>query len=122
MASQSSPTTDAPSTADVLRQRYADRLPASLGDLAGPTHGRVELPLHVAWSGLRTYNLDQPRQRMSYYRTVLAEGQRHDLTTLLDQGLLLSLWPVLRTLVSRHIREVWEAAFPALARRTSAAA
>ncbi|UQA91488.1 hypothetical protein [Streptomyces halobius] len=121
MASQSSPTA-APSATDVLRQRYADRLPASLDDLTGPTHGRVELPLHIAWSGLRTYNLDQPRQRMSYYRTALAEGQRDDLTALLNKGMLVSLWPVLRTLVSRHIREVWEAAFPALASRTSAAA
>lgn len=121
MASQSSPAA-APSTADVLRRRYADRLPASLNDLTGPTHGRIELPLHVAWSGLRTYNLDQSRQRMSYYRTVLAEGQHDDLTALLDEGLLVSLWPVLRTLVSRHICEVWEAAFPALANGTSAAA
>ncbi|MEU9115969.1 hypothetical protein AB0D04_30400 [Streptomyces sp. NPDC048483] len=121
MASQSSPTA-APSPSDVLRRRYADRLPACLDDLTGPTHGRIELPLHVAWSGLRTYNLDQPRQRMSYYRTVLAEGQRDDLTSLLDQRLLVSPWPVLHTLVSRHIREAWEAAFPTLTSGTSAAA
>jgi hypothetical protein len=121
MASQSSPA-HAPSPADVLRQRYADRLPASLGDLAGPTNGHVELPLHIAWSGLRAYNLDRPRQRMSYYRTVLAEGQHDDLTALLDTDVLISQWPVLRTLVSRHIRDVWEAAFPALTAGTSAAA
>ncbi|MEV0370363.1 hypothetical protein AB0I10_11125 [Streptomyces sp. NPDC050636] len=121
MASQSSPTA-APSSADVLRQRYSDRLPASLDDLTGPTQGHVELPLHVAWSGLRTYDLRRPRQCMSYYRTVLAEGQRDDLTALLDGGLLVSQWPVLRTLVSRHLREVWEAAFPTLAGATSAAA
>ncbi|MEU5208007.1 hypothetical protein [Streptomyces sp. NPDC020742] len=121
MVSESIPAA-APSAADVLRQRYADRLPASLHDLTGPTHGEVELPLHIAWSGLRTYDLHRPRQRMSYYRTVLAEGQRDDLTALLDSELLVSQWPVLRTLVSRHIREVWEAAFPALAGGTSAAA
>ncbi|WP_311044713.1 MULTISPECIES: hypothetical protein [unclassified Streptomyces] len=33
--------------------------------------------MHIAWSGLRTYNLGQPQQRMSYYRAVLAEGQHH---------------------------------------------
>jgi hypothetical protein len=53
--------------------------------------------------------------RMSMYRTVLAEGQRDDLITLLNQDPLIAQWPVLRTLVSRHIRHVWEDAFPALA-------
>ncbi|MGW1894184.1 hypothetical protein ACWCP6_28655 [Streptomyces sp. NPDC002004] len=120
MAAQSSPVPSL-ATADVLRDRYARRLPRSLDDLTGPVHGEVMLPLHVAWSGLRTYDLDRPRLRMSLYRTVLAEGQRDDLTTLLNQDLLLAQWPVLRTLVSRHIRLVWEDAFPAL-RRTSAAA
>jgi hypothetical protein len=59
---------------------------------------------------------------MSLYRTVLAEGQHGDLTTLLDRNLLLDQWPVLRTLVSRHIRYVWEDSFPELARRNSTAA
>ncbi|MGP3982908.1 hypothetical protein [Streptomyces sp. KR80] len=121
MAPQSSHASPPPA-AEVLRQRYAGRLPSSLGDLRGPQHGQVQLPLHVAWSGLRTYDLDQPRQRMSLYRTVLAEGQRDDLVTLLNQDLLLAQWPVLRTLISRHIRRVWEDAFPTLASRTSTAA
>ncbi|MGW7003662.1 hypothetical protein ACWGCW_12735 [Streptomyces sp. NPDC054933] len=111
-----------PPTAEVLHDRYAGRLPASLDDLAGPSHGQVELPLHVAWSGLRTYDLDQRRQRMSLYRTVLAEGQHDDLVALLSRDLLLAQWPVLRTLISRHIRRVWEEAFPALAARTPTAA
>ncbi|MFE9636980.1 hypothetical protein [Streptomyces sp. NPDC006463] len=111
-----------PTTADVLRARYAGRLPASLSKLAGPLGGTVELPLHVAWSGLRSYDLDRPRQRMSLYRTVLAEGQRDDLTAYLNQDLLVEQWPVLRTLVSRHIRQVWEEAFPQLADQASTAA
>ncbi|MFC9295780.1 hypothetical protein ACFTWH_10770 [Streptomyces sp. NPDC057011] len=110
------------SAADVLRARYAARLPASLADLAGPVSGTVELPLHVAWSGMRAYDLDRPRQRMSLYRTVLAEGHREDLTALLDEGLLAAQWPVLRTLVSRHVRQVWEDAFPRLTDHSSAAA
>ncbi|MGP8297961.1 hypothetical protein ACTPOK_08425 [Streptomyces inhibens] len=56
MASQSSPAA-APSTADVLRQRYANRLATSLDGLTGPTHSAVELPLYITWPGLRTYNL-----------------------------------------------------------------
>ncbi|MGC0372495.1 hypothetical protein B7767_42245 [Streptomyces sp. 13-12-16] len=111
-----------PSAAEVLRARYAARLPDRLEELTGPVHGRVELPLHVAWSGLRAYDLDRPRQRMSLYRTVLAEGRHQDLLAFLNRDLLASQWPALRTLVSRHIRDVWEDAFPELAREASAVA
>ncbi|MFD9406820.1 hypothetical protein ACFWBN_07300 [Streptomyces sp. NPDC059989] len=117
-----SSTGPAPSAAEVLHARYAGRLPASLEKLAGPKHGVVELPLHVAWSGLRAYDLDRPRLRMGLYRTVLAEGRHEDLVTLLNAELLLAQWPVLRTLVSRHVRQVWEEAFPELATAGSAAA
>ncbi|MFJ5549807.1 hypothetical protein [Streptomyces sp. NPDC093225] len=98
----------------VLRERYARRLPASLDKLAGPRGGLVELPGHVAWSGLRTFDLDRPKLRMGMYRVVLAEGQHEDLLHLLDRDLLIEQWPVLRTLVSRHVRAVWEDAFPDL--------
>ncbi|MFD6152476.1 hypothetical protein [Streptomyces sp. NPDC060243] len=108
-----------PLVADVLRGRYTRRLPNSLTELAGPVQGSVQLPLHVAWSGLRCYDLDRPRQRMSLYRTVLAEGQRADLVAFLDRDLLLAQWPDLRTLISRHIRVVWEDAFPELATQAS---
>jgi hypothetical protein len=37
----------------VLEERCRGRLPETLGDLAGPDHGTVRLPLHVAWSGQR---------------------------------------------------------------------
>ncbi|MGW4685541.1 hypothetical protein ACWEPM_11625 [Streptomyces sp. NPDC004244] len=121
MAQLSSPVPPAP-VGEVLRERYASRLPASLGELAGPARGVVELPLHVAWSGLRTYDLDRPRQRMSLYRTVLAEGQHDDLVALLDGDLLIEQWPVLRTLVSRHVRQVWEERFPRLTSRATSAA
>ncbi|MCX5199268.1 hypothetical protein OOK31_36215 [Streptomyces sp. NBC_00249] len=103
-----------PSAAEVLHARYAGRLPASLEELVGPDRGVVELPLHIAWSGLRAYDLDRPRLRMGLYRTVLAEGGRDDLVKLLDRDLLLQQWPVLRKLVSRHVRQVWEDAFPEL--------
>jgi hypothetical protein len=74
----------------------------------------VELPLRIAWSGLRTPDLDLPRQRMSLYRTVLAEGMRDDLSRFLNRDILLELWPVLRKLISRAIKDVWEEAFPEL--------
>lgn len=114
MALASTPAS-APSALEVLRARYASELPARLDELTGPVHGCVDLPLHLVWSGLRSFDLDRPRLRMSLYRTVLAEGLRQDLIAFLHRDLLIQQWPVLRTLISRPIREVWEEAFPELA-------
>lgn len=63
-----------PHDAALYRGKFSQRLPADLGRLTGPKQGLVELPLHVAWSGLRVCDLDRPRWRMGLYRTVLAEG------------------------------------------------
>jgi hypothetical protein len=98
----------------VLEARYKSRLPGSLDDLGGPATGTVQLPLHVAWSGLTSFDLSRARPCMTLYRIVLAEGQREDVLRYLNRDLLLGQWPVLRTLVSRHICGVWEAAFPEL--------
>ncbi|MBO0805549.1 MAG: hypothetical protein J2P25_21035 [Nocardiopsaceae bacterium] len=97
-----------------MEAMYRSRLPHSLDDLVGPDHGTIQLPLHVAWSGLTAMDLDRPRQCMSFYRTVLHEGQRDDLTAYLNHDLLVGQWPVLRNLVSPAITKVWEAAFPEL--------
>ncbi|MBU8552446.1 hypothetical protein ACFC5H_28095 [Streptomyces rochei] len=106
----------------LYREKFRRRLPKSLDELRGPTHGVVDLPLHVAWSGMTSYDLGKPRQRMGLYRTVLHEGLDDDLPRYLNQDLLLELWPVLRTLVGRSVRAVWEDAFPQLASRTRTAA
>ncbi|MBT2404953.1 MULTISPECIES: hypothetical protein [unclassified Streptomyces] len=106
----------------LYREKFRLRLPESLDELHGPTGGVVELPLHMAWSGMTSYDMDKPRQRMGLYRTVLHEGLRDDLRRYLNQDLLLQLWPVLRTLVGRSVRAVWEDAFPQLSSRTRAAA
>ncbi|MGW6605642.1 hypothetical protein [Streptomyces sp. NPDC055036] len=111
-----------PDAFDLLCAQYAQRMPARLEDLAGPTEGTVDLPLHVVWSGRRSYGLEQPRSRMGLYRTVLAEGQRQDLIEFLNRDLLIAQWPVLRTLISRPIRDVWEAAFPELTMATATTA
>ncbi|MFB6664250.1 transcriptional regulator [Streptomyces parvus] len=111
-----------PSLSDLRRAKFARRTPAALSELVGPEHGTVRLPLHLAWSGLTTFDLDQPRLRMSYYRIVLAEGQHDDLVRYLNGGVLVSLWPTLRTLISRDVREVWERSFDELARSAQAAA
>lgn len=66
---------------------------------------------------MTSYDLSKPRQRTGLYRTVLHEGLHDDLPRYLNQGLLLQLWPVLRTLVGRTVRAVWEDTFPQLASR-----
>lgn len=99
---------------EILRARYQCRLPSKLDDLTGPAHGTVRLPLHVAWSGQTAFDVDRPKPCMHMYRIVLAEGQHDDVTAYLNRDLLVSQWPVLRTLISRTVRNVWESAFPEL--------
>ncbi|MER6561306.1 hypothetical protein ABT300_26945 [Streptomyces sp. NPDC001027] len=106
----------------LYREKFRRRLPESLDELHGPTQGVIELPLHLAWSEMTSYDMSKPRQRMGLYRTVLHEGLRDDLPRYLNRDLLLQLWPVLRSLVGRTVRTVWEDAFPQLASRTRAAA
>jgi hypothetical protein len=103
------------SRAAVLEGRYRSRLPETLYDLTGPGRGTVQLPLHVAWSGQTAFNLDLPKACMHMYRIVLAEGQRGDVVAYLNRDLLVGQWPILRNLVSRVVRKVWETAFPELA-------
>lgn len=106
----------------LYREKFLRRLPASLDELCGPARGIVDLPLHVAWSGMTSYDLEKPRQRMGLYRTVLHEGLHDDLPRYLNKDLLVQMWPVLRGLVGRTVRTVWEDAFPQIAARARAAA
>ncbi|MCQ8191012.1 transcriptional regulator [Streptomyces rugosispiralis] len=110
------------SASELRRAKFARRLPDELSELVGPAHGTVSLPLHMAWSGLTQFDLDQPRMRMSFYRIALAEGMRDDLVQFLNHDLLISLWPVLRTLISRDIRDTWESTFTELAPSATAVA
>lgn len=102
------------SRAAVLEARYRSRLPRSLDDLAGPSHGTVQLPQHVAWSGVTSFDVDRPGRCRSMYHILLTDGQADDLTSFLDCRLLVSQWPVLRRMVGRIVRDVWESAFPEL--------
>ncbi|MFH9970288.1 hypothetical protein ACH4PR_55600 [Streptomyces mirabilis] len=99
---------------ELYREKFRRRLPDSLGELRGPAEGVVEPPATVVWSGLRVFDLANERQRMSLYRTVLAEGMRDDLSALLNRDILVRSWPTLRTLVSTTVRGVWEDRFPEL--------
>ncbi|WP_199809804.1 hypothetical protein [Streptomyces sp. NRRL S-455] len=79
--------------------------------------------------GVDTMGVPQPRGTGFEARDLTPDttGARHeglhdDLPRYLNQDLLLHLWPVLRTLVGRTVRTVWEEPFPQLASRTRAAA
>jgi hypothetical protein len=108
------------SPAEILRARYQSRLPSTLDDLTGPTHGTVQLPLHVVWSGQTAFDLDRLKPCIHMYRILLAEGQRDDVAAYLNRDLLISQWPILRSLISRTVRNVWESAFPELKQTLSA--
>jgi hypothetical protein len=102
------------SRAAVLEERYRSRLPETLDDLAGPGSGTVQLPAHIAWSGLTAFDVDRPPLCTSMYQVVLTEGLREDLAAYLNRSLLVTHWPTLRTVIGPAIRDVWEAAFPEL--------
>jgi hypothetical protein len=87
---------------------YARRMPSSLKDLKGPAAGRVELPVHVAWSGRRVYDIGQEDQRLVLYALLLAEAQREDLERFVHRESPVSMWPRLRRLLGPHASREWE--------------
>ncbi|MEU4494502.1 hypothetical protein AB0F96_13875 [Streptomyces sp. NPDC023998] len=92
----------------------ADRLPGTLDELSGPVAGTVELPLHLAWSGLRAFDLENTKLLLGMYRIVLNNGLREDFVEHLDAERLVAHWPILRKMLGRGVRTVWEDAFAEL--------
>jgi len=97
-----------------------ERLPTTLDELAGPRVGSVELPLELAWSGLRVFDLGDVKLRLGLYRIVLNNGTTDDFVRYLNREYLIRHWPILRKMLGRGVRETWETAFPEL-RRSDAA-
>jgi hypothetical protein len=93
-----------------------ERLPATLDELDGPERGRVELPLHLAWSGLRVFDVDDVKLLLGLYRIVLNNGSRDDFVRYLNRECLVLHWPILRKMLGRGVRGTWEEAFPELRR------
>ena len=91
-----------------------ERLPTTLDELDGPTSGAVELPLELAWSGLRVFDLGDVKLLLGLYRIVLNNGSTDDFVRYLDHGHLVRHWPVLRKMLGRGVRDSWEEAFPEL--------
>jgi hypothetical protein len=110
------------------RTRYQSRpgraalVIADLADLRGPAEGTVELPIWLFWScpGHR-FDLGDRDMRLWLYQTVLREASRpEDLTTYLNGGMLIDLWPELY--LPRGVRQAWEERHAVLRAATARAA
>jgi hypothetical protein len=68
--------------------------------------GRVELPLHIRWSGPAvTYDLNDRADRARVYEQVLREGTEADVRFYVDAGQLLELWDEL--VLPPAVRQAW---------------
>jgi hypothetical protein len=89
------------------------KLPPSLDQFSGPTGGVVKLPVDLAWSGDRSFDLADPAQRYLYHMTVLtAAVTREQYTQWLNADLLRADWPALR--LPGPLRAIWHERFPEL--------
>jgi hypothetical protein len=82
-------------------------VPDDLDDRSLPkASGRVELPLHVRWSGpALTYDLDEASDRARVYEQVLREGTEQDVRFYIDADCLLELWDEL--VLPPSVRRAW---------------
>ena len=82
-------------------------VPDDLDDPSLPkASGRVELPLHIRWSGPPiTYDLDDRADRARVYEQVLREGTEDDVRFHVDPDQLLELWDEL--VLPPSVRRAW---------------
>src|SRR5579884_4314277 len=82
-------------------------VPAALSDASAlKAHGRIQLPLHIRWSGPPiTYDLDNRADRARVYEQVLREGTEDDVRFYVDEDHLLELWEEL--VLPPAVREAW---------------
>lgn len=77
-----------------------------LGDDEPKASGRIELPLHIAWSEpRRVYDLGNRYDRRRVYEQVLAEGTPDDIRQYVRASDLIDLWDEL--VLPRHVRQAW---------------
>ncbi len=82
----------------------AGRLPARLEDLHGPERGVIVLPRHLAWPGMREFDVTDDRLRRSLYGIMLTQGRRNDLARFVNARLLQQDWPHLRATLDPKLR------------------
>jgi hypothetical protein len=82
-------------------------VPGSLDELAGPLTGEVALPVRLAWSGQRSFDLAIEHDRRLLYELVLTEGGIEDVRRYVAAAELVRLWDDLW--LSPHVRRAWQA-------------
>jgi hypothetical protein len=92
-----------------------NRIPRSMSEFQGPDGGVVAWPRPLAWQGLDSYDLDDPAQRLTFYRALMDCGQRVDIARYINADLLRIEWPRIRRLTARRIIQLWERVLPELA-------
>lgn len=65
----------------------------------------IELPLHLKWSGPRTYDLRDPQQLRRVYEIVLREGRARDVGRFVDPDVVISLLPDL--VLPERVKRAW---------------
>jgi hypothetical protein len=93
-------------------------VPADFDDLSiARASGRVELPLHIRWSGpTLVYDLADQADRVRVYEQVLREGTEDDVRFFVRPDELVALWDEL--VLPPAVRSAWA---PWLARHRAAA-
>ena len=84
----------------------------SLEELCGPVEGTLDLPHELAWSGRRSFDLEDDYDRAAAYKIVLEEGREEHFRRYLNGGLLRRDWREI--LPARQVRALWERRFPEL--------
>jgi len=88
-------------------------LPETLGELAGPVTGALQLPLRLDWSERAVFHLDDPAERNLMNERVIREAaSADDLRSYLNEAVLRQVWQ--RLFLPRRIRQSWEQRFPDL--------
>lgn len=81
-------------------------VPEDLVDFRPKASGRVELPLHIRWSGpTLSYDLDDRADRARVYEQVLREGTEDDVRFYVEADQLLELWEDL--VLPPPVRRAW---------------
>jgi hypothetical protein len=86
----------------------AGRLPTRLEDLHGPERGTIVLPRHLAWPGMREFDVTDDQVRRSLYGIVLTRGRRIDMARFVNARLLRQDWPLLRSSLEPKVRRCCE--------------
>lgn len=93
-----------------------------LASLRGPATGTVTLPMRLYWSGPSPqFDLGNRGMRRWLYQIVLREAvYPEELTTYLNEKLLIAMWPEL--FLPRGVRQAWEEHHPVLRAAAATAA